>query len=276
MSSSSLLLNACSPANILSYTSGADGYRVEKDIAYGKHPRHRLDIYRGESTLCRVVFIYGGGWSEGEKEEYGFVGAALAKRGYEVVIPDYRLYPEVRYPTFVEDIALSLKYLSDQRPSDIPLIIMGHSAGAMISSMVSYEPSYLNAHGLGTNIISANIAISGPHDYFLPTDNPKWTVVFGEDPVKQVDGLVVNHIQIGAPKSLIMHGTSDTVVTPKSATSVTEKLRAVNTLVDLKLYKDVGHSRIIAALGSPLQFLAPTLEDIDQFLSTEVCNANKH
>lgn len=275
LSSLSLLLTACSPANILSYTSGAADYRIETDVAYGEDDRHKLDIYQGKNSQCRIVFVYGGGWTEGEKEEYGFVGAALAKRGYEVVIPNYRLYPEVRHPVFVEDIALSLKFLNDQRPSELPLVIMGHSAGAMIGSMVSYDPSYLEAHNLNTDIIDANIAISGPHDYFLPTNNPKWTAIFGEDPTQQIDGLVVNHIQPGAPKSLIMHGTDDTVVTVKSATSITEKLRAVNTPVELKLYEDIGHVKIIAALGSPLRFLAPTLDDIDHYLSTEVCHRKK-
>jgi acetyl esterase/lipase len=38
-----------------------------------------------------------------QRSNYAFVGAALAERGYVGVIPDYRVYPEVRFPTFVED-----------------------------------------------------------------------------------------------------------------------------------------------------------------------------
>ena len=50
-----------------------------------------------------VVFFYGGAWQSGNKGLYRFVAAALARRGYVAVLPDYRIYPEVRYPGFLED-----------------------------------------------------------------------------------------------------------------------------------------------------------------------------
>ena len=272
----SVLTAACSPTKILNYTSSAEDYRVARDIAYGPEPRHQLDIYRSNeasqsANSCRIVFVYGGSWSDGDKNQYGFVGAELAKLGYEVVIPDYRLYPQVKHPAFIEDIALSLRYLADEQPTTQPLVIMGHSAGAMIGSMISYEPSYLAAQGLSTNSIAANIAISGPHDYFLPTENPEWANIFGNDPSKQVDGLTVNHVQKGAPASLILHGDDDTIVTPKSAESITQKLRAVGTPVTLKTYEGVGHKEIIAAIATPLHAVAPTLGDVDDYLRHNVC-----
>ena len=52
-----------------------------------------------------VVFFYGGSWNRGDRAQYRFVGEALAARGIVTVIPDYRLYPEVRYPDFLKDNA---------------------------------------------------------------------------------------------------------------------------------------------------------------------------
>ena len=55
-----------------------------------------------------MVFWYGGGWVEGSKKNYRFVGAALASRGLVTVIPDYRLYPEVGFPDFLRDAAMAV------------------------------------------------------------------------------------------------------------------------------------------------------------------------
>ena len=57
-----------------------------------------------------MVFFYGGSWSTGQKSQYAFVGAALAAHGYVAVIPDYRLYPQVRFPQFMEDGARAVAW----------------------------------------------------------------------------------------------------------------------------------------------------------------------
>jgi acetyl esterase/lipase len=73
-------------------------------LPYGEDPRQRLDVFSPRSGKHPVVvFFYGGSWTTGEKSQYAFVGAALAARGYVTVIPDYRLYPQVRFPEFIAD-----------------------------------------------------------------------------------------------------------------------------------------------------------------------------
>lgn len=273
LSGAGILLTACSPTSILNHTSGAEALRVAEDLAYGEDPRQRLDIYRGETASCRIVYVYGGSWQEGDKSSYGFVGAQLARQGYEVVIPNYRLYPQVRYPAFVEDVALSLSYLQREYPSDKPLVLMGHSAGAMIASLISYDRKYLRDQGLAPDLIAANIALAGPHDYFLPSQKPEWVGIFGENPESQVEALAVNHVSSQSPPSLILHGLEDEIVTPESARSITAALEAHGVPVTLQLYEDVGHRRLVAALGYPLHFLAPTLADIKAFLASRGCSA---
>jgi acetyl esterase/lipase len=68
------------------------GVRVSRDIAYGSHARHRLDVYEPETADRNgpvAIFYYGGGWTEGERAYYAFIGAALASRGITTIIPDY-------------------------------------------------------------------------------------------------------------------------------------------------------------------------------------------
>src|SRR5580692_4030024 len=99
-----LLPAACSPVTVLNAIAPRDGVTLTRDIAYADGPRHRLDVYAPRVAPAPVVvFFYGGGWEAGAKEDYRFVGAALAARGVMTVIADYRLYPEVRFPAFMRD-----------------------------------------------------------------------------------------------------------------------------------------------------------------------------
>ena len=65
-----------------------------------------------------VIFFYGGSWRNGSKTDYRFVAQALTSRGFIVVLPDYRVYPQVIFPAFVEDGALAVRWVRDN-DSDI-------------------------------------------------------------------------------------------------------------------------------------------------------------
>src|SRR5262245_1487022 len=99
-------------------------YQRTTDIAYGSDKRPKLDVYVPEAPSAAqvaqsatrplrpvVVFWYGGSWQDGSKSEYRFVGAALAERGFIAVLPDYRLYPKVKFPAFVDDAAKAVAWV---------------------------------------------------------------------------------------------------------------------------------------------------------------------
>lgn len=146
-----------------------------RDVAYGRHPRQRMDIYvpQGGGTDRPVVFfIYGGSWANGSKETYAFVGEAFAARGFVTVIADYRLVPEVRFPVFIEDGALALRFVRDNiaRYGGAPrqVHVIGHSAGAYNAMMLTLDRRYLAAAGLPSRYIRSAVGLSGPYD-FLPS-----------------------------------------------------------------------------------------------------------
>ncbi|MDE2476366.1 MAG: alpha/beta hydrolase fold domain-containing protein, partial [Alphaproteobacteria bacterium] len=97
-----------SPAVLLNLGVPHAGYRIERDIAYGSHRRQRMDLYLPEGDIRNrdapgIMFLYGGAFRAGRKSEYRFVGEALTKAGMTVAIPDYRIYPEARFPNFLQD-----------------------------------------------------------------------------------------------------------------------------------------------------------------------------
>jgi acetyl esterase/lipase len=143
-------LGGCSPVALLNATVSRKGYTLEPDIGYGPNPRQKLDLYWPDTPRAdgkAVIFFYGGSWDSGRKSDYLFVAQALCASGYIVVIPDYRIYPDVRFPAFVEDGAQAVRWASDRVGSG-RLFVMGHSAGAHIALMLMTNTPYLRAAGV--------------------------------------------------------------------------------------------------------------------------------
>ena len=129
-------LAGCAPVDVLNAITPARGYDRSAAIAYGDDPRQALDVYRPKGAAGLrpvVVFFYGGNWREGDRADYRFVGGAMTERGYVCVIPDYRLYPQVSFPGFVEDAASAVRWARDHAAEyggdPDRLFVMGHSAG---------------------------------------------------------------------------------------------------------------------------------------------------
>ena len=114
------LLAACSPALLIDLVVPHGGYHVQHDLAYGPDPRQKLDIYVPDKLTAPapvILFFYGGSWKGGSKSLYRAFGQAFASRGIITVIPDYRVYPQVRYPAFVEDGARAFSWLHSHAAS---------------------------------------------------------------------------------------------------------------------------------------------------------------
>src|SRR5690349_19825128 len=104
-------LSACSAIQfgIANAPAALGPFERTADVAYGSDPRQKLGIYvpkaEGAATRPVVIFWYGCSRQSGSKSDYRFVGAELADHGYITVLPDYRVYPEVKFPAFLDDAA---------------------------------------------------------------------------------------------------------------------------------------------------------------------------
>jgi len=107
--------------------------------------------------------------ADGDKSYYRFVGSHLAKHGYVVVVPNYRTYPDVKFPTFVEDTAQAIAWVSEnisQYGGDATRInLMGHSSGAHMAALVAADTRYLRAFDKMPAVINSVVGLSGPYDF---------------------------------------------------------------------------------------------------------------
>jgi acetyl esterase/lipase len=259
------LLGGCSPAGLLNATVSRRGFTREADIAYGPDPRQRLDLYRPDKPRAdgkTVIFFYGGSWDTGSKNDYLFVAQALTANGYTVVIPDYRLYPAVRFPAFVDDGARVVRWTADRVGTD-KVFVMGHSAGAHIALLLAANTPYLATAGVDRTKLGGAIGLAGPYD-FLPLKSAKLIDIFGGANNPQIEAITFAKAPL--PPALLIHGTADTTVYPRNSTNLAAAWRAAGAPVELKLYPEVGHIDVVAALSGLLSGRAPTRTDVATWL----------
>jgi len=242
---------------------------VTRSAAYAGGARQGLDIYRrrGVEAAPVVVFFYGGGWRSGNKTLYSYVGKVLSRRGYLAVLPDYRIYPEVRYPAFLEDGALALRWVKDNAgrfggDAD-KVFVMGHSAGAHIAAMLATDPRWLAAVDLAPERdIAGLVGVAGPYD-FAPLRDQLLRDIFGGD---RPETQPIYHVRAGTPPSLLLTGVRDGIVDPGNSERFAARLKAAGNHATLVKYPRVGHYLIIAAFARFGRLLAPVLRDSDRFM----------
>ena len=265
-----LALTGCSSADVLNFIIPRTGYSIHHDIAYGDNKRQHLDIYvpdKPDPSGSVIVFFYGGSWQKGNKETYRFVGQALASKGYVAVIADYRVYPEVYFPAFVEDGANALAWVHGHireyggNPSNI--FLAGHSAGGYIAVMLTLNDSYLRAAGGKRSWIKGTIGIAGPYD-FLPFTDPNIIALFSK--VEDSKTQPITFVGPGVSPLLLLTGDQDDEVGAKNSQNLVAKLREFDDPVQERIYPGVAHIGIVLALADGFRSKAPILEDIDAFI----------
>ncbi len=264
---------ACRPVAVVNALSPSAHYERFADKAYGGAPRQQLDLYRPVAEAPDapvVIFFYGNGWREASRADFEFVASSLTQAGIVVIIPDYRAYPEVAFPAFVEDgaaaVAWAARNIDGLAEGARPLFLMGHSAGAQIAALLALDARYLGRLDTPAPPIAGFIGLSGPYD-FLPLEPGYLEDVFPED--TRAASQPIAFVSARAPRSLLIHGTSDRRVLPEHSERLAAALEAEGVPVTLKFYDGTGHARVVAALAPPLQFIAGTMADCIAFIDAE-------
>ncbi len=264
-----LFLTGCSPLGLLNRINAEPPYdRVE--LAYGPHPRQRLDLYRPKGAvgaLPIVVFFYGGGWEAGDRADYRFAALALVEQGFVVAVPDYRVYPEVTFPAFLEDSARAVAYVHANAAAHggdpKRLFLMGHSAGAYNAAMLALDERLLAAEGMPSNAIAGMVGLAGPYD-FLPLTSKTLQVIFAQPDLSKTQP--ITFARKDAPPMLLATGDADGTVYPRNTRNLGRRLTEVGARVETIEYAGVGHPGIVIALSPLFRGNAPVLADVTRFL----------
>ncbi len=274
LAGSALALVACSPTRALNTLLPSGTHTLLADREYGSDPRQRIDVYQPTTAAPSgghpvVLFFYGGSWNTGSRADYRFVGEALASRGVNALVADYRLYPQVRYPDFLHDCARALAWTLRETPrlggDARRVFVMGHSAGAYNAAMLALDARWLAAEGLSPQRLAGWIGLAGPYD-FVPIVNPDVRPVF-HHPNVPPDSQPIRYADQRAVRSFLGAAPVDELVNPQRNTEqLAQRLQQGGTDVTLRWYARTNHVTLAGAFARPLRWLAPVLDDVTAFV----------
>jgi len=266
-----LLLAGCSSAEFFVANAPARFSRVERrpDIPYGTERRQTLDVYAPRMAVDRpvVIFWYGGSWIEGNKDEYRFVGTALANQGFVAVLPDYRLYPQVTFPAFDEDGARAVAWVEQHirefggDPNHI--VLMGHSAGGHTAAFLAFNHAFLERFGANSRDIAGLIGLSGTYVFVPDTDELRAAF---PPPYTTSDWQPIRFVDARAPPTLLLHGLADKEVLPQEAIELDDALMRAHVPVQMHLFAHRGHADTVAPFAWLARWRTPVVREAAAFI----------
>jgi acetyl esterase/lipase len=224
---------------------------IKKDIEYGNAGNRPLllDLYRPENIdkpLPAIVFIHGGSWRSGKKEDYQPYAMHYAQRGYVCASVQYRLSGEAPYPAAVHDVKAAIRYVRDEAESigvDPKRIgVAGGSAGGHLAMMVGFSSDIDTLDGKsGHEDAASNVAcvvnlygvtdMTTPYARGVSETNAAvrrfFSGTYKEQPDRYAEGSPLNYVTPDDPPTLILHGTVDALVPINQADILAKKLAAV-------------------------------------------------
>lgn len=259
-------LAACAPVSILNGITPSSTFDRTKNVSFGDGDRDELDIYRAEKPKANapvLMFVHGGSWDSGSKGIYKFLAEGFTKSGYDIVVPNYRIYPNAKFPDFLEDNAKAVAFTAETFPSR-NVVLIGHSAGAYNVLMLALRDEYLSQAGVDRcAVVSGVVGLAAPTG-IVPLDSAPLTEIFPDR--FTADDAVLNNVTGPAPAVFLGHGESDTTVYPKNSTALAEKITARGGSAQVEVYPSQSHTDIIKVLSRHFDGDATLKADIVSFI----------
>ena len=228
--------------------------QVIKHLSYGKESGQFLDLYlprQGDNSAgnnVRLIFIHGGAWKSGNKDEYAYLGATMAAYGIACAVVGYRLYPEVRYPVFVEDVAHAIRWLHQNGKRfgfpEGPTYLMGHSAGAHIACLVAMDERFHQLADKALEKVAGIVGLSGVYRFF-PETSELYKDIFSLAQPDYEMAKPINYVGEGKVPILMFHGDQDDIIGIVNAEQMREAAEEKGQQAHLHLQRGYGHIRPI-------------------------------
>lgn len=268
------MTSGCGAYSALRPASLPDGAVVHRNVAYappGADPdRTKLDLYlpKGPGPHPVVIFVHGGYWQAGGRQEifgvYERLGRRLVREEVIGVVISYRLSPRYRYPVHIEDVAAAIASTLrnvEKHGGDLSRVyVVGHSAGGHLAMVAALEPRWLGAHGFSASALAGVVSISGVYD--VPN---LATSYYGSRNVRRVFGTneddwrrasPVNLVR-GKPKTrlLLAIGDEDEPRLIEQHAAMMQVLRAAKADVEELKIDDRNHNTVVTELFSETDVL---------------------
>lgn len=230
-----------------------------REYAYGDDPSQSLTIYPcAQAGSPVLLFLHGGGWTNGYKEEMAFLAPPLNAAGFTLVSASYRLAPKYVFPANFDDVADAVAMswdLADIYGYDRGcLFIGGHSAGGHLASLLAVRSDWQVARGLPEDVLKGCLPISATYD-FTPGSGASMRPRFlgPEGWFNEVTASPLFALGAGAPPFFITMASQDIPHLPAQAEKFAMVAQARGIVVDLLTVDDANHATVLLTAVDPDQ-----------------------
>ena len=243
-----------------------DGVTKTKDVEYGRGGDKALllDLYTPEKLdkpVPGLIFIHGGGWEKGERNDYEYYTVRYAKRGYVVATVTYRLSDEAQFPSALHDVKCAVRWMranAEKYHVDTDRIaVIGGSAGGHLAMMVGYTAGMPEFEGEGghaefSSAVQAVVDLYGPMDLTSEKARGAGSVkkflgtTYDENPGAFALASPVTHLSKDDPPTLVIHGTIDKLVPVEQSDRLVERLKALGVPVVYDRFEGWPHTMDLA------------------------------
>lgn len=230
--------------------SRAGDVKTIADVAYvsgtGADEKHKLDLYlpADKKEYPIVLFVHGGGYRKGDRKNVANFGKAMAAEGVGVAAVGYRLFPKVKHPEQIGDVAKAFVWLKDNAAkyggSPKKLFLAGHSAGGHLVALLGADPTYLKAEKASLADVKGVIALAG---YYKPRAKD----VFGD---ALESAAPIKHVKEGVPAYLLLYSEKESEGLPKHSDDLAKAIRGEKSEAESKLIKGRDHGTLFSKIAA--------------------------
>lgn len=233
---------------------------VTSDVIYGDAGNRplKLDLYEpgGERRGTAVIMVHGGGWVRGDKSMLAEHAKALARDGFTVFVPEYRLTPEAVWPAQIHDVKRAIRWVRAQADrlefDPDKIVLQGHSAGAHLVLLAAGTPDDVRLdppeadRSIGAHA-AAVVAVYPPVLFYRGESRPSGATTAaalkGADVSDEAAELAspINHVGPDFPPVMLLHGDADKVVPVSASRRFEEALRAAGGRADAHIFSGLPH-----------------------------------
>ncbi len=213
-------------------------------------PGAEIGIPDDEGKFPSVVLVHGGGWVVGSPVGMESLAIYLTENGYLTVNASYHLSQQSPgFPAAIDDIACAVRFAASHPRSDGTVVVIGHSAGAHIGSLVALtgERYGEDCPYPGTGVPEGFIGLAGPFD--IARLGPIMLTFFGSSPEDSPEDWQAGNpqLQVGenpALRTLLIHGDIDQVVPADFSQNFFEALEESGAETEILVLDGVDHSEV--------------------------------
>lgn len=242
--------------------------------------QRRIDLYmpRRKANGGAILWIHGGGFSAGNKEQWSACCAHFASMGYVCGSVGYRMLPDWHFPSCLEDVRLAMHYFRSHGPKfgfdPNRIATIGSSAGGYLALMLGLlgEEDTLGQ----TDEMSSPPARAAAVVAYCPVTAMAWREdpencrdVFGFDPTEEqlVANRAQSYVRGEEPPMLFLHGREDETVPYEVSETLVLRLKEHGGTVELISPPGAGHGFGYGTETPPQQF---AIEHVERFLETHL------